>query len=389
MARIITLTVIGGARRERRVRVKAQHFSIGVARENDLVLDVPDVARYHALISTFFGIVCVSDRNTRTGTFLNGRSITRPTQLRDGDVIKLGRSCELRVSMQQPLRERLTSFSRGGGKVSSQVAAITAAVILGLAVILVMAVRTGGGATDDISTVSREHVTPAETAPSPPFSQGVASPLSADETGRGEQVERSERMTPSGKIEADATQVLRRVSRDEFDYSFDEQTIKDITAKVENLSGSSRVQELIKAMHGEVNSIATRARREGVEPGLVILLSLALTDRGNTDDPLATSRAVLPSLKHLHEMFGSSGADGSLIVVAAYAEGQGTARSHPLLERMRHNVKDPLAERNVWFLRHRGVISESTYSLIISFLAHGVVVGNPRAFDIDTDPLPF
>jgi hypothetical protein len=91
----------------------------------------------------------------------------------------------------------------------------------------------------------------------------------------------------------------------------------------------------------------------------------------------------------LNKTLGSSGADSSLILLAAYSEGAGSKRSHPLLTRIRKLVRSPLAERNVWFLHDNGVIDDRAYDLVINFLACGIIAQDPGRFGLEIDPLSF
>lgn len=63
--------------------------AIGREPDNDLVIDLPDLSRHHALIAVDGGYV-LTDLHSRNGTYLNRVAVVRPALLRDGDEILLG-----------------------------------------------------------------------------------------------------------------------------------------------------------------------------------------------------------------------------------------------------------------------------------------------------------
>src|SRR5512144_1907562 len=72
------------------VEVDAKRFSIGRTPENDLVIEDPSLSRRHALIENFDGRFNISDCGSPNGTFINGRRVTRISELCDWDVLTLG-----------------------------------------------------------------------------------------------------------------------------------------------------------------------------------------------------------------------------------------------------------------------------------------------------------
>ena len=64
--------------------------TIGRQVDNDLVLDIPELSRHHALIALDGGRYLLNDLHSRNGTYLNRAAVTRPAPLRDGDEIQLG-----------------------------------------------------------------------------------------------------------------------------------------------------------------------------------------------------------------------------------------------------------------------------------------------------------
>lgn len=63
---------------------------IGRGLAADLALDDPEVSRRHALLRWVDGDCFVLDLGSANGTFVNGRRVSTPTRLRDGDQLGLG-----------------------------------------------------------------------------------------------------------------------------------------------------------------------------------------------------------------------------------------------------------------------------------------------------------
>jgi adenylate cyclase len=63
---------------------------VGRGATNDLVLEDVLVSRFHAAFNASASGVVLSDFSSLNGTFLNGRRITTPVQLRPGDVVTIG-----------------------------------------------------------------------------------------------------------------------------------------------------------------------------------------------------------------------------------------------------------------------------------------------------------
>jgi hypothetical protein len=65
---------------------------IGRAPDCDVMLEDEFVSNYHAKIYLLGGRFYVEDMGSTNGTFVNGRRITSPLELRGGDTIQVGRT---------------------------------------------------------------------------------------------------------------------------------------------------------------------------------------------------------------------------------------------------------------------------------------------------------
>lgn len=374
--------------------VDGARFNIGRAPDNDLVLGGPGVAQRQAVISTIFGATFITNCDARGGTTLNGRKLAGKTRLSDGDLIGLGAAGAARVKLApRPLARLLTLAANRAALAALASAAAVLIVALTAAALFKAPDRGEASAPGEETTAEAE----AEAKPAGPEARpepSAAAPENApppaptsqeaprDEGGRAAE-------SDSIRIELAAVQVLRRIGRDDRPHALNPRTLEDISEKVEEYSQSPRMGDALRQVRGGVPSVVARARSEGIEPALVVYAALAQTGgaRGG-GDAAAAARALLPELVNLSKTLGGVGADSNLIVLAAYTEGAGSKRSHPLLARLRQSVNRPLAERNVWYLHERGIINERAYSFVVSFLACGIIAHDPRKFGVDAEALP-
>ena len=189
------------------------------------------------------------------------------------------------------------------------------------------------------------------------------------------------------QIEVAAKEVIRRISRDNKPYSFNERTILDIQTRVRRHSRSAYLSRALSEIQQNGQLLSVKAEKEGLSVNLVALVALSLTDGGQNGDPVNAAGRALPSLAVLSKMFGSDEADSCLILIAAFQEGAGTKRSHPLLRRMNKVVSNPLTERNIWYLHDQHVVGDEAYDLVVNTIAYGVLARLPRQFGLDNNPL--
>lgn len=392
----VTLILSDGRNPSRQITVRANRFTIGRGPDNDLTIDDHGLSRRHALIEMFDGVVQASDCASRNGTLINGAPVRDATPLRDGDTIEIGDACTITVCINAQreaetaaddrLVEETTAFGARRRPTDAflrpPVIAIGAAVIL-LATALISALlfgegrRLGAGSRDSTNRMAEN--------------KNVSQVLPASGQDAGAE-HRTENVSIE-QIEKAAVQVMRRISSDDRPYVFPPNAVaalNDIKRQVELYIGSPGLEGALGSLGQHGSQIAAEARREGIEPYLLIYTALAETDGGRTRaNPAAAAREVLPRLRSLRATFGTELADKSLIIVAAYRMGGGTKKSHPLLETMRRVVKNPQTERNVWYLHERNGFDLEVYDFVVKFLALGIIAQNPRQFGVEAAPLAF
>lgn len=405
------------------VLVESNRFSIGRTPGNDLVIEDSMLSRRHALIESYDGISYISDCGSQNGTLVNDRPVIGAIALREGDIITLGGVYNVGVSFAakpaepapsppqsappplsvQPLVNTESEATRHvvvaaaspatNPLLSAPLIAAAAAILIFVGALLVIFLSRGEES--DRTTARRQE----RTGTTQSDNNGVAgrpgdevTTRPANEAGGSAEQTANENSAEilSEQVEQAAIQVMRRISSDDKPYSFSEKALSDIKSKVVDYRVASELRPALNELRNNSSSLATQARREGIEPGLVIYAALAQTDGGRASRDLGgVARGMLPDLVTLRTTFGSGSADSSLIVIAAYKDGTGTKKSHPLLATMRRLVKRPLTQRNVWYLYSQGGINSQSYDFVVRFIALGVIAQNPRMFGIEVDPVNF
>lgn len=69
---------------------RGQHFSIGRAEDNAIVLDDASVSRRHAVLQLVDGRFHLVDLGSRNGSFVNDRRVAVPVTVRNGDRLRFG-----------------------------------------------------------------------------------------------------------------------------------------------------------------------------------------------------------------------------------------------------------------------------------------------------------
>jgi predicted component of type VI protein secretion system len=98
---ITKLVVSSGKSAGRAISIKRNKLLIGRAEECDVRPLSEEVSRRHCAVHVGPAEVWVEDLGSRNGTFVNGERITERTQVKDGDMIRVG-ALQLKVSCTEP-----------------------------------------------------------------------------------------------------------------------------------------------------------------------------------------------------------------------------------------------------------------------------------------------
>lgn len=104
------LTAINGSAFGKRFELDRPKMVMGRHPECELTLDSGSVSRQHACINTQGRDFLIEDLKSRNGTFLNGRLISEPTRMNDGDLIRI---CDLEFSFHAEEEDRSALVESG------------------------------------------------------------------------------------------------------------------------------------------------------------------------------------------------------------------------------------------------------------------------------------
>lgn len=109
-----TLVGSAGPLAGREFSLEADVITIGRRNENDVVIRDPTVSRHHAEIRREGDDLILRDRESTSGTLVNGEPIAGERRLRDGDVITIGNSATFAVRLAADASEDAATiaFSR-------------------------------------------------------------------------------------------------------------------------------------------------------------------------------------------------------------------------------------------------------------------------------------
>ncbi|HEY1238117.1 MAG TPA: FHA domain-containing protein [Solirubrobacterales bacterium] len=148
------LEVVSGPDQGKTIDVSGKGITIGRDGAADLALGDDEASREHVEVrANQDGSLEVRDLGSRNGTTVNGKKITRTTNVSNGDEIGIGRS-RLKVSSLAPgaRRRAPATAALGGNRRVWGIAAAVAAVVV-VAVVLVVALSGGGDEGNDTPAV--------------------------------------------------------------------------------------------------------------------------------------------------------------------------------------------------------------------------------------------
>ena len=102
------------------IEINHWETSIGKSKANDIVLPLPTVSRFHAVIAKKRNEWIVTDTFSKNGVFVNGNKIEGRAALNDGDVIEIGEiplifQCAEALSGER--KRQIRTQAQSGGKI--------------------------------------------------------------------------------------------------------------------------------------------------------------------------------------------------------------------------------------------------------------------------------
>lgn len=376
-------------------KIEKDLATIGSNSGNDLVLRDRDLSPHHSTISKAAGVWIITDNGTRSGTFINGRKISKFAQIRDGDVLTFGHENQTRilVSARDGLRFP-TSLADAAEKVAQapvryKVGGLVTALLAVFTVFLL-------SARNSVPTQPPANIRPEnsnlavnKTGNNNPANTNSESCCETSNAIAGQKEEPgSDLVQPEKAIKSEVNKFLRKVSTDISKplSPIGPDAFEQIELEIEanKTEGLARTLRRFQENPGKA-ALLEKIRQENLPAALVIISALSeLRDEG---DLVSASYKHLSKIRFLSTTFGGADSDSSLIIIAAGEEGPGSSRNHPLFQRMKNIVRDVRNERNVWFIYSEGGISEKTFRKVIRFLSLGVIAQGPALHGVDAEPI--
>jgi len=108
---MLRLVVASGKQAGRTILLKDGKLVVGRAYECGAVLSNPEVSRKHCVFAEEKGGLVVEDLHSMNGTYVNGERIGLRTELRAGDVVRIG-YFNLVVSENGPDKKELSDWAK-------------------------------------------------------------------------------------------------------------------------------------------------------------------------------------------------------------------------------------------------------------------------------------
>jgi hypothetical protein len=420
----VTLIYANEEGREARAVVSAWPFQIGRGADNDLVVADTNLSRRHAVIELVGDEVFVSDCGSQNGTAVNGEPVAGSVELRDRDILTLASTHRFEVRIEQSgmssapgaagaSQPHAVAGSRGttawlSPAFVAPAAAILILIILGIALLAIKrpgrsAGNSNGGDLIESASARRDAPRRGEAAskdgPSSDARETAgarpSASIDASAVAGGGVATSSRAASPdSDDLARDIKRVMSRISNDSAPY-ISPQGVKDVAEKVRQYRGSSSLRDRLRSMQRACGDVSPLVQKNNLNPTLVMYAAIAESEAG---DPAAVARQMLPKLLTLRATFGTTSANDSLILIAAYPYpfdpeiGSRARKSHPLaVKLMQHggsrSTEETSIARTVWYLREKDAVMPEAYDLVVRLLAIGVVAENPSRFGVDSPPL--
>ncbi|MBI4751651.1 MAG: hypothetical protein HY774_24480 [Acidobacteria bacterium] len=181
-------------------------------------------------------------------------------------------------------------------------------------------------------------------------------------------------------------EVTRRLSTDSQPYIFSDEQLEVL--REQSFQLSQALNPYLKELNqSQVSQVVLAARREGLEPGLVVYIALAEWIENPSQDFVPIGNKVIATIGPLANRYGVELVDKSLLLIAAYQIAQTGSSPHTMFrERLTGSLANETG-RTIWALHRAGKISNGTLAFAFRALAIGCVVQNPAFWGISEIPL--
>jgi hypothetical protein len=431
--------------KDKRVLVEKEKFAVGRHSESDLCISNGKLSREHIKIERFADIFIVADCGSSNGTTLNGEPLEEPKALHNDDKLDLGGGFEITVEIvsdnpnaggapdssgndagnANSAASASVSPAAGGGAAnftasnSSGSGSIPTsffylAPIFGFVVLLflggLMFVLSGdkkpeiaqkgddfvySGDADDNDSGKDENEakndskneSKTEATPEPSIEKNVESNSESKNVPDASPAPKN--VPDTVKIEQNAASFLRSIAQNDPKAFLTSQQAQTVNSKIKQIGASSALADNIKSAKANAAQIRSLAASKNLKPQFLAVA--ALTKLGNNrGNVFQTAQAMAEILDKLAIQLGSELADDSLLVMAAFDQGE--AGDFLKMRNMLQQLSNQFPEssrtiRTIWFLREKGKISDQQFEFALRFLALGTITQNPKDFGVNAEEL--
>ncbi|MEZ5306131.1 MAG: FHA domain-containing protein [Pyrinomonadaceae bacterium] len=429
---------------EHECEVVEEQTVIGRHSDCDIVIAEGRLSREHAKIWKFGDVFTITDLDSSNGTIVNGEKISEPHGFRKGDTLSLGGfDVEVLLESDQPEDDESGDASKdddenGGASATPTISAVTgleqeqasslkwvfiAAPLLGLlllvgfGIVAVVYLKPNGEVAQNDPPVGRETTDPiygTDEATETPYiiddgnvseSPGTTPTPEATTETNGQQnggpdvtpiVIENQNGKQSGSndtdrtIESAAYSFLKRIAKNDQRPFLKTKQLEEVKSQANRFKSSSAIAANIRSANQNAGRIKEIAAAKNLQPQFVAAAAMAKLG-GSSGDVAATASSMSETLDKLTIVLGNELSDDSLLVIAAYSEGEAgntLAMRDRIANLTKKNPNNTAREiRSIWFLRENNEISAAQYDFALRFLAIGTITQNPKAFGVNSAAL--
>ena len=406
----------------RRVNIDKETFVIGRHSACDIAVANPKLSREHLRIDRSGERFLVSDCGSSNGTELNYNPLVEPVEVMNGDRADLGGGLEVEFEYiwedTAGVEEPRSDVAQENGSAPAAAAALPLAdtesgssggfpvgilVIGPLAAIFLLVVGLGAfylisrptGTAAEITTRNRSLRDPEDeprdnreiTTSTPSPSPNSETPDNTNKKGVNDPPPAN--LSGTAKIEQASAAFLRRIAHNDHTAFLTADQSQKVSGRIKQLSGSQALAANIESARKSSSQLKALADAKNLTPQFLTAAALAKlgTNRG---DVLQTAQSMAGVFEKLNTQIGSELSDDSLMMIAAYDQGQRgdfMGLRNTLQDLSTKFPESARAIRTIWFLQKQGKISAAEFDFALQFLAIGTITQSPKDFGINAEPL--
>ncbi|MEP7211640.1 MAG: FHA domain-containing protein [Acidobacteriota bacterium] len=411
---------------EKRVRVDGQKFIVGRHSTTDLSIVDGRLSREHLKIERFGDLFMATDCGSSNGSKINDVPLDSPVALKNGDLLDLGGlKIEAELNGTNGAAEPATPIDDKHAAVQPEAAAANTNVyagpsngsiptsiffiapILGLLVLSLVGgliYFSSGKTKNDVAANEFQYSDDADDLPlkNKPVRETDASPsVSGSPVARNASII-STNSTPdlppatpadseSAKVEQNGTAFLRKAAQNDAKAFLTGEQAKRVGVRIKQLSGNSALAANISSARQNSSQITSLAKSTNLQPQFLAVA--AITKLGSSRGDVAkVAQSMAGTLDKLRTQIGSELAEDTLLMIAAYDQGEAGdfMKLRNMLQDLANKYPDSSRSiRTVWFLQQNGKITQSEFDMAVTFLAIGTISQNPKAFGVNAEALTF